>query len=93
MAYTQYTAKGMSEKEKEHLKILGLDFINPTLDQNRLEYFVFVKIKSYDVRTFGRYIYPEKPYLEIEYWKDGKKLTEKAVHKLDPELKNINPII
>ena len=95
MAYTQYTAKGMSEKEKQELSELGFAFFNPTIDDNRLQYFVFVKIKRY-LRTVGHhsfdsrhYIYPQRPYLEIEYWKDGKQLTEQEVHILDPTLKEL----
>jgi hypothetical protein len=93
MAYTQYTAKGVSESEKAVLlENEKLVLINPTLDNNRLPYFVFIKIESYSiVRKFtDRYIYPKRPYLKIEYWKDGNRLSEKEVNKIDPELKNIN---
>jgi hypothetical protein len=89
MAYTQYTAKGMSEKEKAYLDSIGVFTVNPTIDNNRLQYFVFVKIKSYEVRGFSRHIYPEKPYLEIEFWKDGTQISFEEASELDPELKSL----
>ena len=90
MAYTQYTAKGISDGEKAVLlEDEKLVLMNPTMDENRLQYFVFVKIKSYSIiRKFAnRFIHPERPYLAIEYWRDGKQLTISQVNKLDPELK------
>ena len=92
MAYTQYIAKGISDKEKAVLlEDEKLVLMNPTLDDNRLQYFVFVKTNDYSVsrRNNERYIYPERPYLAIEYWRDGKQLTVSQVKKLDPELESL----
>jgi hypothetical protein len=48
-------------------------FFDPTQSDERVPFFVFSKIKSYTVTRNGiyRYIIPEKPYLEVEYWNDG----------------------
>lgn len=85
MAYTQYTVKPENfrklQKNTEDLML-----INPTMDYTRLQYFVFTKISDYKVyrkSVFERFIYPVKPYLEIEYWKDGLKITEEDARKLD----------
>lgn len=83
MAYTKYSAKtplGLLGYEVD-----GMKLYNPTLDQNRLEYFVFIKISSYTVKVvshYERFIYPKRPYLEIEYWKDGCEISKKDAEAL-----------
>lgn len=92
MAYTQYTAKGVSDNEKAVLlEKEGLVLMNPTLDANRLQYFVFVRIEGYSVirRLMDRFIHPVRPYLEIEYWRDGTRISEQEVNILDPDLKEL----
>lgn len=78
MAYTQYTAKGVDQEKIEKL-FPGTLFYNPTKDQNRLKYFVFFKIESYQAKRaqglpYELLIIPQRPYLEIEYWRDGERI-------------------
>jgi hypothetical protein len=84
MAYTKYISKTpLGEIESS---IEGLKLYNPTMDSNRLKYFVFIKTANYKVTeldVYRRFIYPEKPYIEIEYWADGKKIDKKEVKRLD----------
>jgi hypothetical protein len=77
MAYTQYIVKP-ENFEKLQDKVGDLMLINPTMDYNRLQYFVFVRVSDYKVvrrPSFERFIYPNKPYLEVEFWKDGIHIT------------------
>jgi hypothetical protein len=88
MAYTQYTAKeGVSEKLKKEFPDVLL--YNPTIDSTRLQYFVLVKIIDY-VITPNQFIRPIRPYLEIEYWKDGKQINneEVVVINIEHSIKN-----
>lgn len=79
MAYTKYESK--IPLGKLDLKIDSLELFNPTQTSERLKYFVFIKIADYIVVAKGhqRFVYPKKPYVEVEYWRDGIQLTkEKA---------------
>jgi hypothetical protein len=88
MAYTQYTAKeGVSEKLQKEFPNVFL--YNPTMDKTRLQYFVLVKILDYSC-IGPRYIKPIRPYLEIEYWKDGKKISLEDVMVINAEHGIIN---
>jgi len=88
MAYTQYTAKeGISETIKKTFPHLTL--VNPTIDSTRLQYFVLIKISGYKV-TVNDYIKPDIPYLEIEYWKDGKQITLEEVIIINSKYNIIN---
>lgn len=73
MAYTQYKRTKIDTEKLEGVQIL----IDHTQTDERLEYFVFAKISGFKLSTnpFTQYIIPVKPYLEIEYWKDGLKIT------------------
>jgi hypothetical protein len=59
-------------------------FLNPTQTQDRVPFFVFTKIKGYAVKRSGinRYIIPQRPYLETEFWNDGVQLTHEQMVKL-----------
>jgi hypothetical protein len=56
-----------------------LMFQNPTQDDERVPFFVAVKIRSFKVtrpRLGERYLHPDRDYLDLEYWNDGKMITE-----------------
>ncbi len=59
-------------------------FVNPTQSPDRVPFFVFSKISGYSVKRYGieRYIIPDKPYLEIEFWNDGEQLTREQAQNL-----------
>lgn len=81
MAHTQYIVKpGTVSKLQGKLEDIML--VDPTIDSNRLPYFVFCKISDYKVvrkPPYERFIYPDKPYIEVEYWKDGTQIDEKTI--------------
>lgn len=86
MAYTKYKAKGVSEREMN--KHDGYAFYNPTQSDARLPYFVFVKSRGYvvkNVRLSERFFKPIRPYVEVEYWKDGQQITEEDAELLQHE--------
>ena len=66
-------------------------FINPTQSQDRVPFFVFSKITGFDVQRRGlnRYIKPTRPYLEIEFWNDGEKISEEEAIRLAKEKNSI----
>lgn len=83
MAYSQY--KGMDMKGIERLaeKLKGNTDIkalyNPTQTDDRLAFFVFAKAKSYIVSV--NYL-PKRPYEQIEYWLDGKRIHKAEAKQL-----------
>lgn len=88
MAYSQYQASG-----KISDKIKGI-FINPTQTDRRLSFFCFVRTKGFKVNwKFGgtfHAVIPVKPYLEIEYWLDGNRITQEEVNTILKEKKEHN---
>lgn len=82
LAVTVYNAKTDVDALQNQEKFDNAYFINPTQSQDRVPYFVFSKISGYTVKRprFGeRYIYPDKPYLEQEFWNGGKQLSDDQV--------------
>ncbi len=49
-------------------------FVNPTQDNKRVPFFVFGKVKSWTLR--GDYVIPVRPFLETEFWLEGKEITK-----------------
>lgn len=76
LAYTQYKAKDDIDTNKIELE-RNITYFNPTQDQERLDFFCYVRAKDYVVinRGIQRYIHPQKPYLEIRFWLDGEEIT------------------
>ena len=83
LAYSGYVAN-KTDIEKLQKQIAGGDSLlldNPTVDQNRVPLFVFGKTSGirYSMNFLvssmhvGK-IYPNKPYLETEYWNNGEQL-------------------
>jgi hypothetical protein len=76
LAYSRYTAK--IDLERLQSKLDGNHIlVNATQDPDRVPLFAFVKAKSYTVNSITRSLKPSTPYLEIEYWNDGKQLSQK----------------
>lgn len=84
MAYTQYTVKPENFNKLQE-KVPDIMLINPTVDYNRLPFFVFAKTSNYKVvrrMPFERFIYPNRPFMEIEYWRDGAQITKEEAQLL-----------
>lgn len=66
-------------------------FVNPTQSLDRVPFFVFSKITGYEVQRRGihRYIKPKRPYLEVEFWNDGEKISEEEAERLVKEKNSI----
>lgn len=82
LAISTYNSKmEMGIFRSDNLKDILLH--NPTKTKDRVPYFVFSKISRYTVRRNGinRYIVPQKPYLEIQYWNDGEEMKNVDVIK------------
>lgn len=67
-------------------------FYNPTQTLDRLSFFCFVKVSNIAVHfqppTY--FLKPAKPYLEIEYWLHGKRITHDEVTQILKENKEHN---
>lgn len=60
-------------------------FVDPTQDDNRVPFFVAVHITGYILRQYSiseRYIVPNKPYLEVRLWNEGRLITDAEAEKL-----------
>ena len=75
LAYSRYMSKIDLEKLKSKLNN-NVELINRTIDLDRVPLFGFIKAKSYKISPSSNFL-PERPYLEIEYWNDGKQLSDK----------------
>ena len=83
LAYTQYKAEEPMENiEKLTKKLAGITDIgglhNPTQSSKRLPFFVLAQAKRYGVKASitGSLFKPDKPYQQIEYWKDGDQILQ-----------------
>ncbi len=47
-------------------------FVDPTMISERPPLFVAIKISDFSVNPASGYITPAKPYLDIQYWNEGK---------------------
>ena len=75
LAYSGYTAK--TDIEKLQKKIAGNVLLSDnTVDQNRVPLFVFAKTSKIEVDLISKYVYPVRPFLNMEYWNDGEQLNE-----------------
>ena len=91
LAVTVYNPKTDVDTLQNQEKFDNAYFINPTMSKDRVPFFVFSHISGYTVKRprFGeRYIYPNKPYLNHEFWNAGEKITQEEVHRLI-ELKEV----
>jgi hypothetical protein len=82
LAYTQYRAADSEDKTKEIAKKLEHTDVkalyNPTQTMERLPFFVFAQVSGFlpIPQAYGTFVFrPKKPYLEIQYWRDGKQIT------------------
>lgn len=99
LAYTQYKATDTDEKTQklaEKLHGEGIEALyNPTQTMERLQFFVFAKVAGWTPKfqPMGIFvIMPKKPYLEIEYWREGVQISrEQAVKYLKKEDQKLIP--
>lgn len=67
LAYSGY--HGNIDLEKMS-KETGYILYNPTLDQDRVPFFVFGRTEKYSISPNG-YFFPERPFKNTEYWNNG----------------------
>ena len=96
LAYSKYNTNIDLNKIRNKIDADNLFLYNKTTDPDRVPLFVFGKISDYKVSKNG-YIIREKPFLEIEYYNDGKKLENdksleiiKSYFKSKKQIYNIN---
>lgn len=79
LAYSGYNSKTDILKIQEQIDAdLLLD--NPTVDNNRVPLFVLSKIKSFEYKN--GYIYPRKPYIDVQFWNNGIQLDDYQAIKI-----------
>jgi len=66
-------------------KFDGALFVDPTVIAARPKFFVFGKISGY-IRENG-YIKPHRPFLALEFWNEGKQISEQQVQQIINEQK------
>lgn len=79
LRHNTYNKKAIHIKDGSFSKPMA--FLDPTMSQERLPFFVFVKISGYQIfwRDIGngmmaKSIKPMKPYKVIEFWQEGVKV-------------------
>jgi hypothetical protein len=82
LVYSSY--KGWADASKLEQRFEGVKLADPTQMDIRVPFFAFVKIMAFqtNVRPPHRAIIPLRPYLEVEYWRDGARITEKEARTL-----------
>lgn len=78
LAMTRYTAKTDIQKLTEQVDG-EVVLWNPTQSDERLPFFVFIKVSDYDFNILTYNIKPVCPYLEIEFWADGQRVSEEDI--------------
>ena len=75
LAYNIYNKKlDVSKLQAKHSDIILVD---PTVELDRVPLFGLVKIESYKLTSSGNII-PKRPYLEVEFWVTGEKMSKEA---------------
>lgn len=79
MAYTQYLRKPLDLAKittEQDIKDQMM-YVDATQSEDRLLFFVICRTKGYSLHRYWpfRYFHPDKPYLEVEYWQDGNKIS------------------
>lgn len=77
LAYSGYNSKETFEEVSAKVNAPNYGFVNFTQDPARVPFFVFIKISSFDISFETKLILPRRPYLDIEFWNDGEKITER----------------
>lgn len=97
LATKGYDAYAPIEATTRRVKTQKAIFVNPTVDPNRPKVFVFGKISGWkltypDPQT--RYVVPNRPFLEVEYWDKGVKLdAETAIETIRSFGPNVSDFI
>jgi len=87
LAMSSYNGKADAEKLKERVADQNVIFVDPTVLNSRPVCFAFVHITGFHIIPVKRYLVPDKPYLEVEYWDSGVKLTKERGEEIRKELK------
>lgn len=77
LAYSNYNGKLDMDKLQAQLPTILLN--NPTVDQDRLPFFVFLRPQSFGYFNIGQSSFRLKafqPYLEVEFWNEGEQITD-----------------
>lgn len=79
LAYARYNSKTDIDKLYKGLKDKTLKLVNLTVDHDRVPMFCFTKCDEFILAATQNGIVhrPKRPYLEIEFWNDGVKLSQK----------------
>lgn len=72
LAYSGYDGKIDLDKMSKQLP--GVHLYNPTVDPDRLPFFVFLKTTGILISHTN--VKPISPYLKIEYWNNGEQITD-----------------
>ena len=76
LAYSRYTAKADIDNLYNKIKDKTIRLENPTMDDDRVPVFCFVKASGYTIHLIHNILFkPDMPYEKIEYWYNGKKLS------------------
>jgi hypothetical protein len=84
LAVSVYNAKTDVERIKKE-KFDNFEFVNPTQGNDKVPFFCFIKIRGFRLRVYSpaeRYIIPDKPYLQIEFWNNGEQISEEDALRL-----------
>lgn len=75
LAYSGYTAK--TDIEKLQKQVSG-NFLmqDPTVDQGRVPLFIFARTTGIKFNLVTKYVTPDRPFKEMEYWNNGEKLDQ-----------------
>lgn len=76
MAFARYNSKTDLNKLYEKLETKSIALFNPSVDPDRVPMFCFVKASDYTLHMLHTIVFkPSMPYLEIEFWNDGERLS------------------
>lgn len=82
LAFSGYNYNTDIEKLQKQVVKGNVHLMNPTTDLDRLPLFVFAKTSRIYLHDITGNIIPKKPFLDIEYWNDGDKLSKKEGNKI-----------
>ena len=76
LAYARYSSKTDVNKLYDKFKSKGIYVKDVTVDPDRVPMFCFVKASGYSVHMAHAIVFkPVTPYLEVEFWNDGQRLS------------------
>lgn len=70
----------------------GFALLDPTMMPERPKFFVLGKTSGYTVDSKSRHISPIRPWLEIEYWNNGERISKQGAEEL-VRINNLNIVV